>query len=129
MAVWVVVIAWCGFVLVRPEIGDEVGRASLEMMGLAPTPPAVWAPLPPPANGPPARAPADDAESAALLGGALGGDCPMNGLQLRLTLGPEGLLSAEALGPTPPCAGAAVWGAPWPQMPAPVGVELTVSAP
>ncbi len=127
MAVWVVIITWCGFVLLRPEIGDQVGRASLEMMGLMPEPAATWASLARPAGHAGSPAPADDDQAAALLAGQLPGDCPLAGITLRVTLGPEGLATAEALGPAPTCAAAAVWGAAWPRMPAPVTVELSVS--
>ena len=131
MGVWAVIVAGCAFLMARPDVGDDLGRTSLEMMGLAPAPPPMWLPLARPAGlaVPDLAAPgvgADEA-AAALLAGQLGHACAIEGLQLRVHLGPNGLDGVEALGSTPACAAATVWAAPWPAMPAPVVVELTVA--
>jgi hypothetical protein len=126
MVVWVAIIAWCAFVLARPEVGDELGRTSLDMMGLSPAPPADWTPHPlPPGVAPP---PATDDGAAAALAGRFGATCPMPGQRIRVTLGPSGLVAVESFGAAPPCAAAAVWGAPWPTMPGTVVMEVTATA-
>lgn len=129
LVVWVGLVGWVAFSLARPEVGDEVGRTALDMMGLGPAPPPTWAPLLPPA-GPRALGPApDDEQGAALLAGRVGVGCLAPGQALQVTLGPKGVESVAVLGPVPACAAEAVWTAPWPHLPARVVVEISVGGP
>lgn len=122
VAVWIVIIVTVTFMLRRPEVGDEVGRAALEAMGMGPAP--EWSELPRPASGAPTPAAGDPSMVLETLD-KLDSACLPAGTQLRVRVGAGGLEKAELHGIVPACAAAVVWGAPWPALSAPFEVEVT----
>jgi hypothetical protein len=125
VAVWGVIIVTVTFMMRRPEVGDEVGRAALEAMGMGPAP--SWTELVRPAGA--AASPAPDGDPSVVLSVIQGLDraCVPAGTALRVSVGPGGLVKAEVHGAVPPCAGQAVWAAPWPALAVPFEVEVTRS--
>lgn len=127
LAVWVVLIAYVGWLILNPDVADEVAGAAAETMGLKAPPPPTWTPL-----ARPAKLPALDADQAgdavAVMGvlTTLDRSCGLTGVQLRVKVGTTGLTEASTLGPPPACAAETIWGAGWPSVAAPVEFEMTL---
>ena len=123
VAVWAVIIAAVAFMMRRPDVSDEVGRAALDAMGMGPAP--TWTPLTPPAAPRPPADPSGDVTVAIQAVQELDAACVPAGSVLRLHLGPGGLEGADSLGLLPACAATALWGAQWPSVPAAMEIEVT----
>ncbi len=122
VVLWGVIIVMITFMLRKPEVGDEVGRAALDAMGMAPAP--EWTELVRPAGVPDA----DQAGDASAVFGVVAGldaACVPPGTTLKLTVGPKGLEAAAVKGYATECAAKTVWGAGWPAISAPVELELS----
>ncbi len=114
VVLWIAIGSYIVMVMRNPEIGDELGRTSIEMLGIVPVEEAPWTPLPRPAGlSVPVGTPGGSAD-ALLLTGNLDPGCPMPGLELRVELGATGLTAAYTRGAVPACAAVAVWSVAWP---------------
>ncbi len=122
-AVWIGIAIYAVMLIRDPGMGDAVGKAALEATGMVKP---EWTAVRPPAGlavAPPSQG---DAADALLTASRLSTpDCKVAGRQLRLHLGPSGLVSAEVLGSVPGCLAEQIWQAAWPSM---VPVELEVVA-
>ncbi len=127
VVLWVAIGGYVVTVLRNPEIGDEVGRTSVEMLGIVPVDEVPWtAGAPPSGWARPAAAPGTAAD-ALLAAQALDAGCPLGGRTLRLRFDGSGLVAAEARGALPACGDGAVWGGRWPAVAE--GLELEVDVP
>lgn len=126
VVLWVAIGAYVVTVLRKPEIGDEVGRTSVEMLGIVPVAEVPWVAVAPPAGAPAGTAAPGGAAEALLASQSLDAACALGGRELRLRFGAEGLVSAESRGPLPACGAAAVWAAAWPAVADGLELELTL---
>lgn len=126
VVLWIAIGGYIVTVMRRPEIGDEVGRASVEMLGIVPVDEVPWAALVRPEGTTPGPAAAGGAAEALLASQALDARCSLTGRELRLRLGPTGLEAAELRGAAPDCAAAAVWSASWPAVADGLDLEVTL---
>ena len=127
LTVWVVLIVYVGWLILNPDVADEVAGAAAETMGLKAPPPPTWTPLGRPGNIPSLQA--DQAgDGAAVMGvlTTLDRACVLTGTPIRVSVDASGLRSAETLGPAPACAARAVWSAGWPSVTTPVEFEITL---
>ena len=117
VVLWIPIGSYIVVVMRNPEIGDEVGRTSIEMLGIVPAAEAPWTALAAPAGLSLPLGASGGSADALLLTRSLDPSCPMPGLELRLLLGATGLRTVHTRGPVPPCAAAAVWSVAWPLLP------------
>lgn len=126
VVLWIAIGGYIVMVMRRPEIGDEVGRTSVEMLGIVPVDDVPWVPLARPGGATPGPAVAGGAADALLASHALDATCGLTGRELRLRLDGTGLAQVSSRGALPDCAAAAVWGASWPAVPEGLELELTL---
>jgi hypothetical protein len=122
-AVWIAIVVYAVMVIRDPHFGDGAGRAVLETAGVL-EPPQDWLEVARPAEieVPPARGDLADA----VLRWPTHGGCPAPGSRLRVTMGPGGIVKAEATGFSAgqACFATRVWTMPWPAMAGGGEVEL-----
>lgn len=127
LAVWVVLIAYVGWLILNPDVADEVAGAAAETMGLKAPPPPVWTPLQRPVDLPALEADqAGDAAAVLSVLTTLDRGCALTGVQVRVKVAATGLSEARTFGPAPACAAATIWGAGWPAVAAPVELEMAL---
>ena len=124
VAVLLSVLAYVVTVIRSPQVGDAVGGAAIDMLGIGPEREPEWVALPRPVGWDPKAGGGDAADVLRLLG-ELGPECPLHGVSVRLKLGSSGLESVVAKG-APNCAAEALWTPAWPAIPAGFEVETVI---
>ena len=123
VVLWIAIGSYIVMVMRNPEIGDEVGRTSIEMLGIVPVEEAPWTPLGRPVGLSLPQGAAGVSADALLLTHSLDPSCPLSGVELRLQLGATGLSEAYTRGAVPACAAQTVWSVAWPLLPEPTELQ------